>query len=221
MKKILALLFVLLPLGAAAQGLAVVDSSVFFSSDSLTAASSVELFTPAPAASQHIHFKKIPVDGPLKEFTGLLAKDGFTLVGSRDGVGILEGRFAGIDDVKVYVYSSGDLVWKVIAVFPGQDTWTSMKRQYMLFKRSLANKYLVQPRSTEYFPVHNPEGVGREHNAFKEETAVWQSVFSLSTGNIILSVRPVLQGTGKMCLRLEYEDELNQILKDNAFLEDL
>ena len=172
--------------------------------------------------AMHMRFKGTPIDGDLGTFCGKLADRELLYLGSRNGIGILQGKFAGIDDVNVFVYTSNKLIWKVSVLFPANENWQQMKTQYLLFKKSLIQKYYVKPVCTEYFPAHTPEGTGREHNAFKDETAVWKSVYSLDDGTIILSVKATPQGgKGKMNLLLEYEDGLNKILKDNAFMEDL
>ena len=172
--------------------------------------------------AMHMHFKGVPIDGKLGAFCNQLTRLGLSYIGSKDAIGVMQGRFAGIDDVRILVYTSSGLVWKVTAVFPGMDTWQAMKNQYIIFKRSLTQKYYCTPQSTEYFPAYCPEGTGREHNAFKDETAVFRSVYTVNNGTIMLYVRAVpAGGKGRMCLCLDYEDGLNKILKDNAFLEDL
>ena len=121
----------------------------------------------------------------------------------------------------MFVVSSDDRVWKVLVDLPGQDSWPAVKKQYQYFKGSYAAKYSVRPKSVEKFPHYTPEGSGREHNAFREEVATYSSTYNVPNGSIVISVMPVVSGKGKMHLRLEYIDEINSFICQNAILEDI
>lgn len=184
----------------------------------------------APGAAQaakpaevpcHILFKQVPVDGTLEEFTGRLRDAGMTFLGIRDDVALMEGRFAGVDGAKVRAFASGGVTWKAVVDLPAFENWTSVKKQYLFFKRSLASKYVSEPRSVEKFPAYCPEGNAREHVAFREETATYTSEFSVPNGTVILSVLPVTAGTGRLFVRIEYVDELNSMLRDTELFDDL
>ena len=170
---------------------------------------------------EHLEFKKIPIDGPLTDFTKELRSSGFNYRGIRDGIGFLDGTFAGINNARIFVFSMNGQTYKVVVDFPVQDTWPSMKKQYIFFKNSYTSKYFSSPQCVEKFPVYIPEGSGREHVAFKEETAQYVSFFDVPNGQIVLSVQPVLQGEGKFFLRMEYIDEKNSLKQETAALEDI
>lgn len=172
-------------------------------------------------SQMHLCFKEIPIDGSLDQFTRALRQKGYRSINSASGISYLEGRFAGRENCRVTVYSESGIVWRVIVTLPGQETWTSMKKEYKLFKKSYGSKYLVQPKSIELFPSYLPEGTGREHNAFREETAVYQSVFTMANGSITIAIAPVSDGRGKFCLKIEYKDDVNSYLKTTAFMNDL
>ena len=170
---------------------------------------------------EHLIFKKVSIDGPLTEFVSDLRNTGLTYKGIKDNVGVLEGTFAGISGAKIYALAINNETYKVIVDFPGQDTWTSMKKQYLYFKRSYTSKYFSSPKSVERFPNFIPEGSGREHVAFREETAVYSSTYDVPNGTIVISVKSNEDGNGKFFLRLEYIDEMNSVRHENEALEDI
>ena len=170
---------------------------------------------------EHLTFKKVPIGGPLTGFMNALRGGGLTYRGIKDGVGLMEGTFAGIANTRVFAFSLNDETYKVVVDFPGQDTWASMKKQYLYFKRSYTSKYFSTPRSVEKFPPYIPEGSGREHNAFREEAAVYSSTFSVPKGTIVISVQPGTSGEGKFFLRIEYIDEKNSSRNEQEALDDI
>ena len=169
----------------------------------------------------HLSFMGNPIDGPVRDFVGKLSRRNFSVELMSNELCVLDGSFAGYDGSKAFVYAHGGTVWGVVVTLPAHDTWASMQKEYRLFKKALTTKYFVQPRSIERFPAHIPEGSGREHEAFREDTAVYQSVFSLPSGSITIAVTPVLDGVGRFFLKLEYKDELNSMIRTSAFMEDL
>lgn len=169
----------------------------------------------------HIIVKQVPVDGTLESFTGKLRDAGMTFLGIREDMGLLEGRFAGVDGAKLYAFATGGVTWKAVVEFPAFENWTSAKKQYLFFKQSFASKYMTEPRSVERFPNYCPEGSAREHVAFKEETAVYSSVFAVPNGTVTLSVQPVISGRGRLFVQIEYVDELNSMLRDTELFSDL
>lgn len=174
----------------------------------------------APVIS-HLEFKHVPIDGPVVSVVQALKDEGFVYKGVRGEIGILEGSFAGVEHSRVMVLGDGKNAYKVIVDFPCQQTWNSMKNQYLYFKRSYASKYFSTPSSVEKFPSYSPEGSGREHIAIKEETAVYRSTFEVPSGLIVVSVQPGQNGEGKFFLRLEYVDGVNSARRDSVVIEDI
>lgn len=173
------------------------------------------------SSQDHLLFKGIPIDGEPTKVCRSLQDQGFSLLGSRDGIIGLTGRFAGFDGSVISILSDEGCVWKVVVDFTGHDNWSSVKRQYELFKKSYVKKYGVEPVCSEFFPNYVQEGSGREASAFRDETGEWQSVFQLGSGSVVMSVRPVVSGPGKLFLRLEYIDEFNSFMHDNALMNDI
>lgn len=170
---------------------------------------------------QHLLFKGLPIDGTVESFTAGMKRSGFSFVESRNDVAFFRGKFASFDNSVVSVVSSQGAVWKVVVDLPGCDTWSSVKKVYELFKRSYVTKYEVTPEVTEKFPNYVPEGSGREVAAFRDETAVWESLYCVPNGTIKLSVQPVLSGPGRFFVRMEYVDEFNYFMQNNALLSDI
>lgn len=170
---------------------------------------------------EHLLFKKVPIDGLLETFVYKMKHSGFNYRGIHENVAVFDGNFAGVDNASVYVVSSNSGVWEVIVDFPGQETWHSMKNQYIYFKRSFTSKYFCSPQSIERFPAYVSEGSGTEFHAFQDETAVYQSVFIVPNGKIVLSVQPAKGAGGKMFLRLEYIDALNSSRTESAAMDDI
>ena len=178
-------------------------------------------FSQGMVSSEHLAFREVQIDGDVEPFVSQLRQKGFSQIESKKDLVFLRGRFAGFDESLVCVVCSDGCVWKVVVELPGQDTWTSIKREYEVFKKSYTLKYEQEPVSTEFFPNYIPEGSGREANAFKDETAIWQSIFHVENGTIVLSVQPVLSGKGRMYLRMEYVDEFNSFMHDSLILNDI
>jgi hypothetical protein len=44
--------------------------------------------------SQHLAFKGVPIDGTLAEYVSIMKQNGFTQIGTEDGVALLKGDFA-------------------------------------------------------------------------------------------------------------------------------
>jgi hypothetical protein len=215
-KKVLFVFVILLPLSLSAQERKHVDMAKL--TNTMKALSS-DISTMGEI--KHLCFKGIPIDGSPAGFIGKLMFKGFDVDGTRGDGSVLVGRFANRDNSLVCVCSEGGLVYSVIVTLPSHENWSSMLNEYRLFKQSYEAKYGVCSNSVERFPSHIPEGTGREHNAFREGAAVYRSSFSVPGGTITMAVAPVLEGKGKFCLKIEYKDELNAVVRTSAFLEDL
>ena len=171
--------------------------------------------------SGHLTFKGIPIDGSPVEFMKSLGSKGFVVSSANSDEVILVGRFANHDDAHLTVCSDGNLVYSVIVTFPAHENWSSMLDEYRLFKSSYETKYGVHPNSIERFPAHIPEGTGREHNAFREGSAIYRSSFGVAGGIITMAIAPAMDGKGKFCLKIEYKDERNASIHASAFMNDL
>ncbi len=67
-------------------------------------------------SSVHLAFKGVPIDGTLNEYILKMEKNGFTHIGTEDGIAILKGDFASYKNciVVVATLKQKDLVSKII-----------------------------------------------------------------------------------------------------------
>lgn len=96
----------------------------------------------AQTNNEHLTFKGIPIDGPLKQFATKLKNAGFKPIGSKDS-GIFQGEFSGFKDCTVFVFTSynSDNVWSVGVLFPESDDWNNLEGTYLDLKDALTKKY--------------------------------------------------------------------------------
>ena len=94
-------------------------------------------------SSEHLKFKGVPIDGTLNEYISKMKQAGFQLVGTDDGVALLEGEFAGYSDciVGVKTLQKFNLVHEIVVLFPSQDKWAGLNYDYERLKTMLTKKY--------------------------------------------------------------------------------
>ena len=94
-------------------------------------------------SSQHLSFKGVPIDGTLNEYVAKMKQNGFTHIGTEDGVAMLKGDFAAYKGciVGVVTLKRKDLVSKITVMFPKCDTWSSLSSNYFSLKEMLTEKY--------------------------------------------------------------------------------
>ncbi len=96
----------------------------------------------ASAQTGHLTFKGVPIDGNLTEFVGKLKQKGLTLIGTENGVALLNGDFAAHKgcSIAAIAHESGN-VYRVGVIFPEQDTWLRLYNDYSSLKDMLTQKY--------------------------------------------------------------------------------
>ena len=107
----------------------------------------------ATAQTGHMTFKGVPIDGNLNTVVSKLKQKGFTFVHSKNGAAMLMGDFASFKNCTVGVieHESG-IVDRIIVMFPGKDTWTSLYYDYVKLKEMLTEKYGDPTSVEEEFP---------------------------------------------------------------------
>lgn len=72
--------------------------------------------------SEHPIFKGVPIDGTLGEYVAKMKQNGFTHIGTEDGVAILNGDFAGYKDcyIAVSILKQKDLAHRIAVLFPNR-----------------------------------------------------------------------------------------------------
>ena len=94
-------------------------------------------------SSEHLKFKGVPIDGTLNEYVSKMKQAGFQLVGTDDGVALLEGEFAGYRGclIAVSTLKSVNVVNTIGVVFPARENWSSLEGDYEHLKSMLTEKY--------------------------------------------------------------------------------
>lgn len=161
-------------------------------------------------AQEHLKFKGIEINGNVNAFAKLLEKDGFKLVENRGSILCYNGDFATYENCLIVLGGSKltSTIWKVLAIFPKDDTWSGTKRIYVDLKTQLNSKYGVG-ESAEYFNDLYKEGDGLELFAFSLEKAVYATIWKLSNGIISLEI----SSTGEVLIH--YEDLINSKIESN------
>lgn len=168
----------------------------------------------------HFRFKGIRIDGPAALFADSLSHCGFHAIDQGKPARVFKGQFAGVDDTVVRVHEKANFIWKVTVAFPLQDTWAQVKARYDRFKGAFADKYDVAPVSVERLTTKYKEGSGMEHWGFENGISVWQSIYDIPEGTVILSVRFDKKAT-KMYVGIDYIDRINAIVKEEIEMEDI
>lgn len=94
-------------------------------------------------SSEHLKFKGVPIDGTLSEYVSKMKQAGFQLIGTDDGVALLEGEFAGYRGclIAVSTLKSVNVVNTIGVVFPARENWSSLEGDYEHLKSMLTEKY--------------------------------------------------------------------------------
>jgi hypothetical protein len=94
-------------------------------------------------SSKHLSFKGVPINGTLNEYVSKMKMNGFTQIGTEDGVALLKGDFASYKNciIGVSTLKQKDLVSKISVIFPECDTWSSLTSSYFNLKEMLTEKY--------------------------------------------------------------------------------
>lgn len=141
--------------------------------------------------SEHLSFKGVPIDGTLDEYVSKMKQNGFTHVGTEDGVATLEGEFAGYKDcyVGVSTLKQKDLVHKIVVIFAEKNTWTSLSGNYFDLKKMLTEKYGKPTEVVEKFDTYSQP---RDDNSRMHEVGMdrckYSSIWQTDKGVIQLSI---------------------------------
>ena len=172
------------------------------------------------AQTEHMKFKGIPIDGPLNSFVQKLKDKGFSYIGTRDGIALLEGEFATKKGCSIGVsrFSDRDQVCMVIVLFPEEETWSSITQTYYSLKGLLTEKYGT-PETTEYFSNHEPSSDALKFHYLLKDECHYLSEFACENGNIQLSMTKQSYNTASVILR--YIDKANADETRQRIIDDL
>lgn len=181
----------------------------------LTALITFSLF----AQDDHLKFKGTPIDGSLSEFINAMKVVGLTHIGTRDGMAVLEGDFAGFKKCTVFVYTilPLDVVSQVGVMFPLRETWSALERDYDFLKSMLTEKYSNPIDVVEEFEK-NIQDDNYKIMELRLHRCKWHSVFQNKSGKIRLSIEHF---DGQEFVFLSYKDKINTDKVKKLAMEDL
>ena len=179
----------------------------------------VAMFTLAQT-SEHLTFKGVPIDGPLNEYVTKMKQSGFECSGTKDGIAVLKGDFAGYKDcyIKVSTLNKIDLVNKIRVTFPDQDSWSSLFANYSDLKQMLTEKYAKPTDVVELFdvsPFPQPLDDNDKMYEVKLDKCRYSSLWKTNNGEIHLFIDHY--GLSSCFVILIYLDKTNSdIIKEKA-----
>lgn len=142
-------------------------------------------------SSEHLKFKGVPIDGTLSEYVLKMKQAGFQLVGTDDGVALLEGEFAGYRGclIAVSTLNSVNVVNAIGVVFPACEDWSSLEGNYEHLKSMLTTKYGEPADVVEKFQGYStPRTNNDKFHELLMDRCTWYTIFETENGDIQLSL---------------------------------
>ena len=173
-------------------------------------------------SSEHLKFKGVPIDGTLSEYVLKMKQAGFQLVGTDDGVALLEGEFAGYRGclIGVSTLKSVNVVNTIGVVFPAREDWSSLEGDYEHLKSMLTEKYGEPSDVVEKFQGYgNPQTDQEKWIKLITNNCSWYTIFETKNGDIQLSLEK--GDYGEYFVLLKYFDKINTEAVRSAAMEDL
>ena len=173
-------------------------------------------------SSEHLKFKGVPIDGTLSEYVLKMKQAGFQLVGTDDGVALLEGEFAGYRGclIAVSTLNSVNVVNTIGVVFPARDNWSSLEGDYEHLKSMLTEKYGEPSDVVEKFQGYgDPQTDQEKWINIMTDNYTWYTIFETENGDIQLSLEK--GDYGEYFVLLKYFDKINTEAVRSAAMEDL
>lgn len=173
-------------------------------------------------SSEHLKFKGVPIDGTLNEYVSKMKQAGFQLVGTDDGVALLEGEFAGYRGclIGVSTLKSVNVVNTIGVVFPARDNWSSLEGDYEHLKSMLTEKYGEPSDVVEKFQGYgDPQTDQEKWINIMTDNYTWYTIFETENGDIQLSLEK--GDYGEYFVLLKYFDKINTEAVRSAAMEDL
>ncbi len=161
-------------------------------------------------SSDHLTFKGVPINGTLNEYVSKLKKNGFSHIGTENGIAMLKGDFAAYKNcfVGVSTLKQKDLVSKITVIFPEQDTWSTLSSNYFSLKELLTEKYGEPSESVEEFQSNSqPRDDHNKMYQVKFDRCKYYTTYETDKGSIQLSIDH--DGVTSSFVRLTYFDKIN------------
>jgi len=176
----------------------------------LIAMNSIAQTQVSDGSSVHLTFKSVPIDGTLSEYVLNMTKNGFTHIGTEDGIATLKGDFAAYKGCTVVVATmkQKDLVSKITVIFPECDTWSTLSSNYFSLKEMLTEKYGKPSDSVEKFQTDlQPKDDNMKMYEVKLDRCKYSTAFESEKGSIQLSIEH--DGVAQCFVMLAYYDKIN------------
>lgn len=185
----------------------------------LTTIISLVFATALFAQEAHLKFKGVPIDGSLTEFVSRMKTAGFTHIGTKDGIAILEGDFAGYKNCNVGVYTVKPLniVSQIVVLFDNKYNWSVLESDYNLLKELLTEKYGAPTQVIEEFESTYIDDDDKLYE-LSMDRGTWASLFETEPGEIELLIHS--EGLESRVV-LYYRDKINTEKVRQQALEDL
>ena len=161
-------------------------------------------------SSVHLTFKSVPIDGTLSEYVLNMKKNGFTHIGTEDGIAMLTGDFAAYKGCTVVVATmkQKDLVSKITVAFPVCDTWSSLSSNYFSLKEMLTEKYGKPSDHVEKFQTDfQPKDDNSKMYEVQFDICKYSTLYESEKGSIQLSIEH--DGVVRCFVMLAYYDKIN------------
>lgn len=160
--------------------------------------------------SEHLSFKGVPIDGTLDVYVSKMKQNGFTHLGTEEGMAILNGDFAGYKDchVGVSTLKQKDLVYKIGVLFPEQNTWSRLSTNYFDLKQMLTEKYGKPSDVVEKFDSYSqPKDDNAKIHEVQFDRCKFYSIWQTDKGEIQLSIDH--NSVTSCFVKLIYFDKIN------------
>jgi hypothetical protein len=187
----------------------------------LTASISLAQAQVKPESSSHLSFKGVPINGTLREYIVKMEKNGFTQIGTEDGIALLQGDFASYKNcmVGVATLKQKDLVSKITVIFPELETWSSLSSNYFSLKEMLTEKYGEPADYVEKFDGITPRDDFSRMHELKMDNCKYYTTFETEKGRIQLSIEH--NGPMSCYVMLAYYDKINGDVIRSKAMDDL
>lgn len=169
------------------------------------------------SSSSHLTFKGVPIDGTLREYTLKMENIGFELLGTDNGVSLLQGDFASYKKCLIGVVSlkQKDVVSRITVVFPDQGTWSGLESNYFTLKEMLTEKYGEPSDVIERFDGIEPRDDGDKMHYVQFDRCKYYTIYETDKGTIQLQIHH--NETTSCYIMLTYYDKVNgEIVKKSA-----
>jgi hypothetical protein len=154
---------------------------------------------------EHFKFKGIPIDGPVSTFRSKLIADGFTEVKK----GVFSGKFLRQNCMVSLVADDNNMIWRVAAVFPQSNTWSTIEAQFNSHVALYTEKYGKPTSISREFGTYTSDHPGLKMIAISNGECRYIAIWKTQYGEI--DVR-IVKGSGydTGAVRVVYTDKANK-----------